>query len=288
MSGDRRLPDFVVIGAMKAGTSSLYQWLACQPEVTLPATKEPHFFSRDQVWERGLDWYSSLFSTARSQLVGEASTTYTNPELCSMAASRMAEVVPSARLIYVLRHPVERLRSHYRHMVVHGTEKRPLAEVLADPTNQLVRRSKYFACLDPYTRLFSREQICIVRMEDLLDPKGSAWPEVLAHLGLDGRPAPGSAHNVSASRGHFTPVMRWIHRSSLHGLIPRIPSPARQVGRRVLLRSGQKYQARLAGSEVPIADTITLPIWRDIERLEAWMHLDGPLWQRQSQCVEEH
>lgn len=282
MSG--RLPDFIVIGAMKSGTSSLYRWLGEQPELELPPLKEPHFFSRDEVWRRGLPWYLDLFPVAPGKLVGEASTTYTNPDHCRAAAARMASVVPDARLVYLLRHPVERLRSHYRHAVLRGEEHLSLAEVLGDPENRYLRRSLYHDCLAPYLEVFDRSQICVVRFEDLVSDEAPAWPIVLGHLGLAPRPRPGEAYNVSAEKSHYTALMRRIWNSPLRAHMAKVPAPVRHRFRGLLVRQGPAYDARLQASEVPIPEAVTAPIWSDIERLERWLGLGHPLWERSAEA----
>ncbi len=275
-----RLPDFVVIGAMKSGTSSLYQWLGQQPELALPTMKEPHFFSRDEVWCLGVHWYRALFPEAPGQLVGEASTTYTNPDHCAAAATRMASVVPDARLVYLLRHPVERLRSHYRHAVLHGEERRPLIEILTDPDNRYLRRSRYFECLQPYLEVFDHSQICVVRFEDLVSEDAAAWPVVLRHLGLPPRVRPDEAHNVSAYKSHYTPLMHKLWNSPLRRHVARVPAPVRRSLRGLLVREGPVYNARLEESNVAIPSEVTAPLWLDIERLESWLNADQPLWER--------
>lgn len=283
MSG--RLPDFIVIGAMKSGTSSLYQWLGQQPEFELPPMKEPHFFSRDEVWQRGQPWYLDLFPEAPGKLVGEASTTYTNPDHCQEAAARMASVVPDARLVYVLRQPVERMRSHYRHAVLRGEERRPLAEVLSDPDNRYLQRSLYHHCLAPYLKVFDHSQICVVRFEDLVSDGAPAWPVVLGHLGLPPRPRPAEAYNVSAQKSHYTAVMRWIWGSPLRSHMSKVPAPIRHRFRGVLVREGPAYDARLQASEVPIPRAVTAPIWSDVDRLERWLGSGRPLWERPAEAL---
>ncbi len=275
-----RLPDFIIIGAMKSGTSSLYQWLAEQPEFSLPTVKEPHFFSRQEAWQRGLGWYGSLFDDDRRQLVGEASTTYTNPDHAAVAAARMAAVVPDVRLVYVLRHPLERLRSHYRHMVVHGASKGTFLEVLADPESPLLRRSLYFTCLAPYIEAFPRDQICVVRFEDLVSDQARAWPVVLGHLGVAPRPLSRRAHNVSADKGHFTKVAYRVWTSPLRRHLHRVPRPVRQVANALFVRRGARYDARLEDSKAPIPEEVAEPIWSDVGRLERWLGVQERLWER--------
>ena len=111
-----RLPNFVIIGAMKSATSTLYEQLQRQPGIFLPELKEPNFFS-DQ-YARGWDWYAGLFAEARaSDIVGEASTHYTKLPTYPETVSRMWDHLPDAHLIYVMRDPIDRLVSQYIHQL---------------------------------------------------------------------------------------------------------------------------------------------------------------------------
>ena len=116
MSG--RLPDFMLIGAMKSGTTTLHAYLSRHPGLFLCTPKEPGFFSRDERYARGLDWYRELFTDAQpEQLCGEASTCYSRWPHFENAAPRIAADVPGAKLLYITRDPVERAYSHYRHLM---------------------------------------------------------------------------------------------------------------------------------------------------------------------------
>ena len=283
-----RLPDFVVIGAMKSGTSSLYRWLGAQPDLALSPVKEPHFFSRDEVWERGVGWYRTLFPQAPGKLVGEASTTYTNPDQCMAAAARMARLVPEAKLIYVLRHPVERMRSHYRHAILRGEERRPLDRILDDPGNRYLRRSLYHHCLAPYIEEFDRAQICVVRFEDLITDDAPAWFAVLDHLGLPPRPRPSEAYNVSSEKSHYTVLMNRIWNSPLRSQVARVPAPVRRCFRGLVVRDGPAYNSRLAASQVPVPQEVTDRMWRDLGHLQRWSGLDRPLWPNPVHASHQH
>lgn len=279
MDRSRRLPDFIVIGAMKSGTTSLYTWLAQQPEVFLPATKEPNFFSRDEVWGRGAPWYSSLFAPAADdQVVGEASVSYTRPDRGEVAADRIWSLVPGARLIYLVRHPIDRIRSHYRHQVQRRRERRPFEEAIRDPQSQYVAQSLFYACLKPYVDRFPKDQICVVRMEDLSGDPPTAWLRVLQHLGLAPRPAPTTAYNVTGEKAGFTRGMLWLWDRGFHRPLTRLPRPFRTLGKRLLLRQDPQYLRLLEESARPVPEGLAEPVWEDIHRLEGWLELDTPLW----------
>ena len=274
-----RLPDFIIIGAMKSGTTSLYAWLTRQPEVFLSSIKEPNFFSHDKVWKRGLHWYTSLFAPAAGdRLTGEASVSYTSPDRCELAADRMWDLVPGARLVYLVRHPIERMRSHYRHQVQRGRERRPFDEAIRDTRAPYVAQSRFFSCVKPYIDRFPRDQICVARMEDLSADPPIAWLQVLRHLRLEPRPAPHAAYNVTGDKAGFTRAMLWIWDSGLHRPLGRLPRPLRALGKRVLLRRDAAYDDLLKGSSSPVPAEIADPVWEDVRRLESWLEAEAPLW----------
>jgi hypothetical protein len=279
MSVGSRLPDFVIIGAMKCGTTSLFRWLEEQPEVRLPEIKEPHFFSRNDRWDRGLDWYRSLFADADADaLTGEASASYTDPRFSPLAADRMARIVPRARLIFLVRDPVERIRSHYRHEVQRSRERRPLVEALEDPENPYLRSSLYHRALAPYLDRFPREQVLVARLEDLI--AGSAWDDVLAHLGLSRRPRPEEPHNVTGEKAGFTRPMLRLWESGLGRRLGSMPKPLRDMGKRLLLRRSSRYDEMLRGSLATIPEALLQPIWLDERRFAEGLGRSEPLWDR--------
>ena len=112
-----RLPDFIIIGAMKCATSTLHEQLARQPGVFMCDPKEPCFFSDDAQWRRGVDWYKNLFAQAKpGDICGESSTHYTKRPTHPGTIDRMRQCCGDAlRFIYMMRHPIDRLVSQYIH-----------------------------------------------------------------------------------------------------------------------------------------------------------------------------
>ncbi len=105
------LPDFMIIGAPKCGTTSLFEYLCGHPNVARPRRKEIHYF--DERFERGLAWYRRHFPLVeKPQITGEATTAYL---FAKNTPARAAALVPDAKLIAVLRDPVRRVISHYWH-----------------------------------------------------------------------------------------------------------------------------------------------------------------------------
>ena len=201
----RALPDALVIGAQRAGTSSLYRWLGGHPGVAPSFRKEVEYFSR--YWARGEDWYRAHFElrAGRRHLRFEATPDYLFHPL---AATRAASVVPGAKIVVLLRDPVERAWSQYRHMVRLGYETLPFVDALAaersrcaadvaglaaDPDHDakfLLRysyaaRGHYAEQLARWRAAYPDERILVLRSTDLFRDPPATFARLLAFLDLD-------------------------------------------------------------------------------------------------------
>jgi hypothetical protein len=187
------LPNLVIIGAMKCGTSALHRYLDLHPEVAMSEPKELNFFygldgaSGDAWhpgnWQRGLEWYASHWPAA-VPVRGESSPGYTSPSHAGVAG-RMAAVIPSTKLIYLVRDPVDRALSQYRHHVADGTEGRSPEEALLDPASQYVLRGRYFDRVRPFLEVFPRSRIAIISREELLMQRRTSLRTLFSFLEVD-------------------------------------------------------------------------------------------------------
>ncbi len=195
MAGDSgALPTFIIIGAMKAGTSSFHFHLDKHPEIQTSKPKELHFFvaNEDQppedfdprrAFSRGIDWYRGHFDPTVPAR-GEASTGYLDPRHPGVA-KRIAASVPDATIIVLTRDPFDRAVSHYRHMVARGAEDRPLDAALTDPNSIYVALSRYHACLSPFYEHFGSDQIVRFHHADLRDRPEVVMTSAFRLLGVD-------------------------------------------------------------------------------------------------------
>jgi hypothetical protein len=276
---ERIVPDFVVIGAAKSGTTSAWRWLRMQPDCFLPSPKEVDFFSSDENWERGLSWYRAQFAAAGAeQKAGEVSPNYTSPDRAAISAERMAKSLPNVKVVFLARNPIERMRSHYRHEVQRGRERRPLAAALAEPSSPYVRRSLYSVCLEPYMTKFPDEQIAVVRFEDLVDDAASGWAALLSFLGLEPRPRPEAPVNATSQKRQFRGLTLKLYETKLLRLASRLPGPVRRAGKRVLTRGGDRYQRLMAESRADIPAAVERQVWEDADRLGSRLGVAGGLW----------
>ena len=178
------LPNLIVVGAMKCGTTSLHHYLSLHPDISMSGRKELNFFERN--WDRGLAWYEDQFPEP-TKIRGECSPNYTKyPRLGAEAPERMFSVVPEARLIYLVRDPIDRLVSHYIDAYSFGRVSRPLAEELDGPAGtHFVDTSRYFMQLSRYLGFFDSSQILVVTSEDLKARTREALREVFGFLAVD-------------------------------------------------------------------------------------------------------
>jgi hypothetical protein len=181
------LPTFVVIGAMKAGTVSLRHYLDEHPDVFLGRGGmfgEPNFFVTEYNWPRGRSWYESLFDGAgRAAAIGECSPSYTMAPAFRGVPERMVQVIPEARLVYVVRDPIARMRSMYMHQVSAGRERRRAEAALLD--DRYLGPSLYGFQLSGFLDHFDRSQILVIASEVLSDRPREALSSVFGHLAVD-------------------------------------------------------------------------------------------------------
>src|SRR5690242_3745935 len=209
----RLLPDFLIIGAQKAGTTSLYNYLIEHPTILPARRKEVHFF--DQHFQKGVSWYRSCFPTTTQKryreqicrekvLTGEASPEYL---FYPHTAQKVAQLLPCIKLIVLLRNPVERAYSQYRHNIRWGHETLSFSEAL-DQEEERTRegrerahtdslyhsfayqraaylaRGLYADQLQSWLVLFPREQLLIISSEDFYRDPATIYQEVLTFLAV--------------------------------------------------------------------------------------------------------
>lgn len=187
-----RLPDFLVIGAAKSGTTTLYEYLCRHPQIFMSTPKEPEFFARDEMYAKGLDWYASLFQSAKpNQICGEASTKYTRYPEYPEAAPRIAEALPNVKLIYLMRHPVDRAYSYYVQRIKTAQNTKVQLEVTETFEESIARdprfleSSDYLLQIEQYLKVFPRESMLLLMMEDLTLKPAETLQQICRFIGVD-------------------------------------------------------------------------------------------------------
>ena len=179
------LPNLIVIGGLKCGTTSLHHYLNLHPQIGMSRPKELNFFVAELNWELGVDWYRSHFP-AGAAVRGETSPHYTNRPRFEGVAGRMRETLgPEARIVYMVRDPLDRLLSHYLHNVGGGYEPRELPAAVGDPQSAYVQRGLYAFQLEPYLEAFDRDRVLIVSREELGEDRDETVRRVFTFAGVD-------------------------------------------------------------------------------------------------------
>lgn len=239
-----RSPDFLICGAAKAGTTSLFHYLSQHPSIYTPFAKEPGYFSALRTYAQSPEKYASLFEQAgQNQKVGEASTAYlTSPD----SALRIASAVPEARIIVMLRNPADRAFSHYRWMTREGWEYAPSfqealrleqkrrvgnpAFVRDNPEyyyNYLYFRSGlYCQYIERYLDAFPADQIHFMLFEEFVQSPVDHAQAVYRFLGVDDTFQPKiKVHNKG--RDVWSPRFQYFIRQKLRPAMNTVSFPSR-------------------------------------------------------------
>jgi hypothetical protein len=174
----------LIIGAPKTGTTSLHAYVAQHPDVSMSDPKELRYFWRDD-WRERVDWYASHFDADR-RVRGETTPAYAMWPCRDHVPERASELIPDARLIYVVRDPIERLASHWRQRVADGFSDpfECYTTDLEQPHNPIVCASRYATQLERWLRHYDRSQILVIDQQRLKDARAEVVRDVLSFLDL--------------------------------------------------------------------------------------------------------
>ena len=164
------LPNLIIIGGLKCGTTSIHHYLGLHPEIQMSKPKELNFFVEELNWDLGMDWYRARFDD-RFAVRGESSPHYTNLPRFTGVAERIERHCPDAKLLYMVRDPINRVLSHWVHATGAGYESGEMDEVLSRPDCAYVQRSMYWMQLQPYLERFDRDRIEVITAEELQDDR---------------------------------------------------------------------------------------------------------------------
>jgi hypothetical protein len=177
------LPNLIVIGAQKCATTSLHRYLSFHPSINMSRQKELNFFTTLPV-QQSVEWYRSWFDPA-APVRGDTSPSYTNMPADPGVPSRMHALVPDARLIYLVRDPVERALTSYRHRFASRHESRPVEEALSDPREQYIQRSLYHYQLEQFLPFYDISRILVIQQEALLNDRDRTLAAIFAWIGVE-------------------------------------------------------------------------------------------------------
>lgn len=225
-----RPTNVFLLGAMKAGTTTLADLLHQHPDICLSTPKEPHFFTEQE--GRNLDWYHARFAQPDRKILVDASTSYTiAPVEVGIPFKRVCEKYrgipekihhhnPDAKFIYVLREPVSRTYSHYNHNARTGWEKRPFMQAIHEDA-QYLSASHYLHQIEAYWAFFPRESFLLLPFEEIMKSPEDAAGRCFHFLGL---PPPPDMEVTRAKNVGFVynPIGQKLHKLGLMELASRL------------------------------------------------------------------
>ena len=272
------LPNLVVIGGLKCGTTSLHHYLSLHPQISMSRPKELNFFVAELNWELGPEWYASHFDRAAA-VRGETSPHYTNLPRFEGVAERMRSLIADARIVYMVRDPIDRMLSHYLHNLGAGYESKGIDEALGDPNGSYVSRSRYAMQVEPYLEAFGAEQVAIVSREELRDEREATMRRLFELCGVDpgftseqfDREWETGSARAKESGGGFRLMDRAVRLPGLRALdrnFDRLPESLRWLVERVVHDPGSGEAAKPELSP-ELRERIEGMLRDDVERLEA-------------------
>jgi hypothetical protein len=293
-----RMPNLFIIGAAKAGTTTLYDYLIQHPQVFLSRVKEPMFFSREENYARGLDWYEDMYFEGSEGYPVRAEATPHYLYWSEKVAPRIKEVYGErpVKFIVSFRDPVSRAYSWYWNMVREGREELTFDEALRAEECRLKQNryklyqlgsmvygysagSRYASLLQPYVELFSPENFFFVFQDDLKSRANKICEEMFKFLGIESS----TQINISNSNPASMPRSRRLHktlrqRSLLKEFIkPFIPSRVRHTLKSKLLQVNLK-ETPYVPLDPQLAHELRRSYRTEIEKLEKIAGRDLSSW----------
>lgn len=277
-----RLPNFLVIGAMKSGTTSLYHDLIRQDDICMPDDKEPSALCTDEILQpEGLVSYQRLFARAEGhQIVGEASTAYSMlPDVLGVPERARKLLGADTKIIYVVRNPVSRAVSHYNHEFGMSRITEDINKAIRHYP-QLINYSRYKMQLQPWLARFGKGQILVVVFEEYVRSRKASVERIMQFLGINKEPKKievDKIYNNGAKR--YFPTKFWariatnaIYRRWIRPLIA--PAVRRKFFSYVLPKASSNTISLLEESR----QEILLQTSKDVGFLTHEMNVDTSLW----------
>lgn len=226
-------PNFFIIGAMKAGTTTLCRYLAQFDEISVSRTKETDYFILEKNHALGDAWYRRQFDLSRL-LVGEASPNYAKYDIFPGVPQRIAGVAPDAKFLFIVRDPVARLASHYHHSWAHGHMRVAPGELLASKNGlHMVECSRYAAQIDQYLAVFDRSKFLFLDFDELCEAPQHVADQIANFLEIDRKTMlPEPAANTAGQIAHVPGVLKRAARSKILRRLDRfIPKATNELVR---------------------------------------------------------
>lgn len=285
------MPDFFIIGAAKSGTTTLYKYLCRHPKVFMSTPKEMSYFSKDEVFERGVQWYANLFADAKStQICGEASTTYSRWPLYEKTVERLYAAQPDAKLIYLLRNPVDRAFSFYAHRMRENVTTS--FEAFLESTPEAIDSGRYMTQIQQYLEVFPEKQLHLLFTSDMREDPQATLASAGQFLGLadfdylrDGPITANEGGGKFYAGAALTRTISSLKRTPVVSpLLRRLPSGLRKSGYDWLAngpvgkRLRRRHQHSMSNLTPELRQRLQKIYLDEIEQLEAFTGRDLAAW----------
>ncbi len=258
-------PSFLIIGAAKSATTNLHALLCAHPHVFAPEQKELWYFARDHLYQRGMSWYLDFFKeTAPDQITGESSTGYSMHGRHPHASERIAQDLPDARLIYIVRHPLDRLESSWKTDTYLGiTEKLTFATAIRDDADRWADPGLYWKQINLYRRFFPDERILVLFFDEYKRDPVTHIQRCYEFLGIDAGFAPDNRKRNQNASSRYRSLPGWFQKAVRNplflGVYRAMPYGSQRHARKALLKFFNQSR-RFIGRNVEA------PVWTDESR----------------------
>ena len=277
-----RLPNFLIIGAMKAATTTLYRDLLLHPDVFMPLEKEPDRLCDDFVLtDEGAASYKELFAKAGAdQLIGEASTAYTKQPDCSGVANRAAKLLGrDLKVIYLVREPISRIVSHHFHEHSNGLSRADINTAVREQS-MFLDWTRYATQVSPWIAALGRSNVLILRFEDYVSDRRTSCAQFCEFLEIPciaDQIDPSKAYHQSDAKPVLRGPWRLFYRNKLYWkyVVPILPLRVKDKLRNWFLPGPPR---RPAPPTAQTAEFILNELGHELEGLRLLMGLAEPVW----------
>ena len=279
LANTRVAPDFIVIGAMRAGTTSIYEWLRSTGRVSLPDMKETDFFLTEENWSKGNDWLKARYSDL-SLPMGDISPNYTKRDVWPTVSQRIHQTNPNAKLIFIVRDPVARAVSQYQMMSGMGLVPSNVENFLKlDDGPHITDTSKYAWQLEPYLEYWSIEDIHIVDFGELKSDPFKTVNDMLTFIGVEPLVEGFDVTKANASDSvNALPGWWGAFRASKFGTSLRARAPRKLINRAKQLVSNSSKTVTLNPISPEVKSELAELLRQDVEKFRQMTGRDFSNW----------